>query len=298
MTMNLRFLLFASVLVSAGLSHANAVIAHGQSADQAPPRQSAATAPGEPVVKPVPRTADGHPDLNGVWGTRRQIAPNSVQKGNTLIVLFPLEDADPFEGQDLFGQLDRRGSARKAAAPNKPPYKPELAAKLKETSDLQSRLDPAFYCKPQGVPRMGAPGQIVQTPGQLVFLYENRNTARVIPADGRPHRDDVDPSWMGDSIGRWDGDTLVVDVTNLTDESWLGADGWFHSDQMRVVERFRREGDVLTYSAVVEDPVMFTGPWELTPRKLTLLTGRADALMESPPCVEKSSPNMVGNEHH
>jgi hypothetical protein len=76
-------------------------------------------------------------------------------------VLFQLEGADPFEDKALFAALDRRGVERKAAAPNKPPYKPELAASLKEASDRQSKLDPAFYCKPEGVPRMGPPSQIL-----------------------------------------------------------------------------------------------------------------------------------------
>ena len=145
---------------------------------------------------------------------------------------------------------------------------------------------------------MGAPSQIVQTPGQVVLLYENRNTFRVIPTDGRPHRDDVEPTWNGDAVGRWEGDTLVVDVTNIIDESWLGADGWFHSDALHVVERFRRDGNTLTYSATVEDPKMFTGPWELTPRTLRLMADRADALVESPPCIERSGENQVTNDHH
>ena len=145
---------------------------------------------------------------------------------------------------------------------------------------------------------MGPPNQIVQTPGQLAFLYEARNAFRVIPTDGRPHRDDVDSSYMGDSIGRWDGDTLVVDVTNFTDESWLGTDGWFHSDRMHVVERLRREGDTLVYTATVEDAQVFSRPWELTPRTLKLLTNPGDALMESPPCVEKDGPHLITNEHH
>ena len=246
----------------------------------------------------TPRTTDGHPDLSGIWGSGRPPAQNFIQNGDSLVVLFPLSGADPFKGQDLFNELDRQGVARKAAVPNKPPYKPELAAKVQELSDLQTKLDPAFYCKPEGVPRMGPPGQIVQTPGQIVFLYEGRNTFRVIPTDGRPHRDDVDPSWRGDSVGRWEGDTLVVDVTNFTDESWLGADGWFHSDAMHVTERLQRTGDALAYSVTVEDPKVFSRPWEITPRTFKLLTDPSDALMESPPCVEKDGPHLVTNAHH
>jgi len=279
-----------SLMVATGFGlHATPAVA----AQNAP-----AAKPAEPP-KPTPRTADGRPDLNGVWGGGGGAgAPNFVQKGDTLVVVFQLDGADPYQDKDLFKALDERGSARKAAAPNKPPYKPELAAKLKEASDLQSKLDPAFYCKPEGVPRMGAPSQIVQTPGQVVFLYEGRNTFRVVPTDGRGHRDDVEPTWNGDAVGRWQGDTLVVDVTNIIDESWLGADGWFHSDALHVVERLRREGDTLTYSATVEDPKMFTGPWEITPRTLRLMANPADALVESPPCIERSGENQVTNDHH
>jgi hypothetical protein len=247
------------------------------------------------------RTADGHPDLNGIWRGGTGGVPTgsaAIQKGNTTVVLFPLEGADPFEGQDLFKALDRAGVAQKAAVANKPPYKPELLAKVKDFSDRQTRLDPAFYCKPEGVPRMGPPTQIVQTPGQVVFLYEGHSNFRVIPTDGRPHRTDVDPSWMGDSIGRWDGDTLLVDVTQLTDESWLNVDGWFHSDKMHVIEKLKRDGDALTYSATVEDPDVFTKPWEMTPRTLRLRTDRSDALVEQPICVEKDGPNLVTDEHH
>ena len=286
--MNRRFLLAAGVAL--------ALTATGISAQSQAPAATAKPAP----AKPTPRTADGRPDLNGVWraGAGGPQASTAIQKGNTTVVLFPLEGADPFEGQDLFKALDRRGVARKAAVANKPPYKPELAAKLKDFSDRQTRLDPAFYCKPEGVPRMGPPTQIVQTPGQVVFLYEGRNAFRVIPTDGRPHRQDVDPSWMGDSIGRWEGDALVVDVTQITDESWLDADGWFHSDKMHVVEKLKREGDVLSYSATVEDPVVLTKPWELTPRTLRLRIDPTDALVEPPLCIEKDGPHLVTDEHH
>jgi hypothetical protein len=279
-----------SVIVGAGFSWLATPVLAAQNAPAGKPAEA---------PKPTPRTADGHPDLSGVWGGGGGAgAPNFVQKGDTLVVVFQLDGADPYQDKDLFKALDERGSARKAAAANKPPYKSELAAKLKEASDLQSKLDPAFYCKPEGVPRMGAPSQVVQTPGQVVFLYEGRNTFRVVPTDGRKHRDDVEPTWNGDAVGRWEGDTLVVDVTNIIDESWLGADGWFHSDALHVVERLRREGDTLTYSATVEDPKMFTGPWEITPRRLRLMAEPADALVESPPCIERSGENQVTNDHH
>ena len=291
--MNRRLLLASRVTLSValGLASASHVVAA-----QAP---AAAAKPAPP--KPTPRTADGHPDLSGIWRGGAggvQVGSSAIQKGNTTVVLFPLEGADPFEGQDLFKALDKRGVARKAAVANKPPYKPELMAKVKDYSDRQTRLDPAFYCKPEGVPRMGPPTQIVQTPGQVVFLYENSKAFRVIPTDGRKHREDVDPSWMGDSIGRWDGDTLVVDVTQITDESWLDGDGWFHSDKIHVIEKLKRDGDSLSYAATVEDPEVFTKPWEMTPRTLRLRTDPTDALVEPVLCIEKDGPHLVTDEHH
>ena len=107
-----------------------------------------------------------------------------------------------------------------------------------------------------------------------MFLYGASNLFRVIPTDGRPHRADADPSYMGDSIGRFEGDTLVVDVTNFNDDTWLGSDGYFHTEKMHVVERLTRKGDVLTYSATVEDPDVLAKPWTTTPRRLKLSTSQ------------------------
>ena len=170
---------------------------------------------------------------------------------------------------------------------------------MKELSDKQGVLDPAFYCKPQGVPRMGPPSQIVQTPGQVVFLYGTGNLFRIIPTDGRPHRDDADPSYMGDSIGRFEGaDTLVVDVTNFNDDTWLGSDGYFHSEKMHVVERLTRNGDAITYTVIVEDPLVLAKPWTRGPTMMKLSTNPADALLEAPPCVEHDAPHIVTLDHH
>jgi len=103
---------------------------------------------------------------------------------------------------------------------------------------------------------------------------------------------------MGDSIGRFDGDTLVVDVTNFNDDTWLGSDGYFHTEKMHVVERLTRKGDVLTYMATVEDPDVLAKPWTTTPRDLKLSGNRADGLVEAPPCVEHDAPHIVTLDHH
>ena len=240
-------------------------------------------------------TAQSAPDFNGVWGLAP--LPPAVKPGESVRWLLPLKGVNP-EGTDVFKGLDRWQVEGRAAAPNKPQYRPELLAKVQELSDKQGVLDPAFYCKPQGVPRMGAPTQIIQTPGQVVFLYGGSNLFRVIPTDGRPHRADADPSYMGDSIGKFEGDTLVVDVTNFNDDTWLGSDGYFHSEKMHVVERLTRKGDIVTYTATVEDPLVLATPWVMNARALKLSTSKADALLEAPPCVEHDAPHIVTLDHH
>jgi hypothetical protein len=243
------------------------------------------------ATKPAPRGADGHPDLSGVW-----IAGNRgirTDDSSSIKIILPLEGVNP-DKDNVFAALDRISVAERAKDANKPPYKPELAAKVKDLSDRQSQEDPAFYCKPAGVPRMGPPSQILQMPGQVVFLYAT-NLFRLIPTDGRPHRTDIDTSYMGDSVGRWDGDTLMVDVRNLNDDTWLGADGYFHTEAIHVTERLTRNGDALIYQATVEDPNVFTRPWVMNARTLRL---GARPLEEGPPCVEKDAEHLVTLDHH
>ena len=253
--------------------------------------QQAATAP-QAAAKPTPRAADGHADLSGVWapGAGRGIR---TDESKSVKVVLTLEGIDQNK-DNVFAALDRISVTERAKDANKPPYKPELAAKIKDLTDRQSFEDPAFYCKPAGVPRMGPPSQILQMPGQVVFLYAT-NLFRLIPTDGRPHRTDIDTSYMGDSVGRWEGDMLVVDVNNLNDDTWLGPDGYFHTDALHVVERLTRNGDAITYQATVEDPNVFTRPWVMTARTLRLGTR---PLEEGPPCVEKDADHLVSNEHH
>ena len=241
------------------------------------------------------KAAGDHPDLNGVWGAAPP--PPPPKKGESVKYLLPIRGVSP-DSKEIFLGLDRQAVTGRAANANKPEYKPEFVAKVKELSDKQGVLDPAFYCKPQGVPRMGPPSQIVQTPGQVVFLYTTGNTFRVIPTDGRKHRTDVDASYLGDSVGHWEGDTLVVEVTNFNDDTWLGSDGYFHTEAMKVTERLKREGDTLTYTATVEDPAVLAKPWTTTPRPLKLSTSAAEALIENPPCVERDAAHIVTLDHH
>jgi len=241
--------------------------------------------------KATPRAADGHPDLSGIWiAGNRSI--RDASDSSSIKVILPLEGVNQ-DKDNVFAALDRISVTERSKDANKPPYKPELAAKVKDLEVRQSQEDPAFYCKPAGVPRMGPPAQIIQLPDKVVFLYAT-NLFRLIPISA-PHRADIDTSYMGDSVAKWDGDALVVDVNNLNDDTWLGPDGYFHTEAMHVVERFTRTGDTLNYQVTVEDPNVFTRPWNMNPRTLRL--GNR-LLEEGPPCVEKDAEHLVTLDHH
>jgi hypothetical protein len=121
-------------------------------------------------------------------------------------------------------------------------------------------------CLLSGVPRITVrplPFEIIQQPNRVVILYEVHHAFRIIPTDGRPHPDDMEPSYLGDSIGHWDGDTLVVDVVGFNTNTWLAGVGTIHSDKLRVTERYTRDTfDTIIYEATMEDPEVFTKPWK------------------------------------
>jgi hypothetical protein len=253
-----------------------------------------------PAASPAaatPLAPDGRPDLSGIWVAGPARAQPAADDKGSIQVFLAVPGLDP-DSPNVFKEMDKIAVERRAAGSNKPVYRPELLAKVKELSDLQAKLDPAFYCKLPGVPRIGPPAQIVQGRGLVVLLYGDHNAFRVVPTDGRQHRTDVEPSYLGDAVGRWEGDTLVVEANQFTEDTWLGQDGYFHSAKMQVTERFLRVGDQLHYSATVEDPEVLAEPWAMTPRTLRLSTDPADALVEAPPCQERSSQHMLTNEHH
>jgi hypothetical protein len=181
---------------------------------------------------------------------------------------------------------------------SKPAYKAAAAEKVKLLDANQVKEDPALHCMAPGVPRIGPPHQIVHTPKQVVFLYADStgNQWRVIPLDGRAHSTDPETAatYNGDSVGHWDGDTLVVDVTRLTDETWLGDNGLFHSRRLHVTERLKRVGETIQYQVTMEDPEVLEKPWTIS-RTLTL---QPDALEEAAPCVDNDAGHYVTKEHH
>jgi len=176
-----------------------------------------------------------------------------------------------------------------------PIYKPEYWDRVQYLDLHGNYLDTSFLCAPVGLPRIGAPVRIVQAEREVVLMYNARNTWRVVPTDGRPHSpaDDRDQTYMGDSVGHWEGDTLVIEAVGFNDDTWIGWPGWFHSTEMRVVERFRREGNTLYYGFTVYDPVL-AEPWDVKPRAIQLNTSNAP-YNEDPPCIMNPRP-MVSRE--
>jgi len=148
--------------------------------------------------------------------------------------------------------------------------------------------DPILKCYPSGIPRIlffPQPFEIVQAPDRVFMFFEREHEFRQIWTDGRAHPKDVEPTWMGDSIGKWDGDTFVVDTIGLTEKSWLDFYGDPHSEDVHLVERYKRtDGNSLTLQLIVEDPKAYTKTWVGDIKTYKLLTGKK-AYMEELPCI-------------
>lgn len=270
-----------------------------------------------PASITTPRTVDGKPDLSGRWGGfggggagvhaiepdgtefdfdtfadyQAAVTAGEVSRSARIIGRRP----NYRHGNNVYAERDDGMRWRYFANP--PLYKPEFWERV-EYLDVNGNLeDMTFICMPEGVPRMGPPMRILQTESDVVLLYQHRNTWRVVPTDGRPH-DPVyafDQTFLGDSVGRWEGDTLVIDVVGFNDLTWLGWPGWFHTNEMRVEERFTREGNTLRYEVTVHDPAVLIQPWKMDPIMLDLNPSTATYL-EDPPCLDFDAAHMVTRE--
>lgn len=207
------------------------------------PLASEAQAPTSTLAR---TSSDGKPNLNGIWQTLNTAAWNI---------------------QDHAGQLGVP-PGQGVVEGNEIPYQPWAAAKKKENFANRRTADPDAKCFLPGVPRatyMPFPFQIVQTPQYVTIMYEYAHARRIIYTDGTRHPEGALDFWMGDSRGRWEGDTLVVDVTNLNDQTWFDWAGNFHSEALHVVERYTPDGrDRIMYEATIEDPKVFTRPWKMS----------------------------------
>jgi hypothetical protein len=188
---------------------------------------------GQPnLTAPTPKTADGKPDLSGIW------EPNGIKY--LINIAADLKPADV-------------------------PFTPEAQSLYKMRVETMGKDDPDARCLPSGMPRKDAitsPYKILQSPGLLVFLYESRTTFRQVFLDGRALPKDVQPTWDGYSVGHWEGDTLVVETTGMNGLTWLDSNGHPLSDAMRLTEKFKRpDFGHMEIEITIDDPKNYTRPW-------------------------------------
>jgi len=190
--------------------------------------------------RPTPRTADGKPDLSGAW------APNAIRQNVNLV-----------------------------ATGVQVPFQPWAEKVYQQHKDNISKDDPEARCLPPGVPRMTTtpyPFRIMQTPGLTLIVYEGgAHVWRQIFTDGRPHSEDPNPSWLGESIGHWEGDTFVIDTIGLNGKTWLDEEGLPTTESLHVTEKIRRpDFGHLEIENIVDDPKAYTKPWSFTTHPVML----------------------------
>jgi len=197
---------------------------------------------------------DGHPNMNGIWQALNtanwDLQTHAARKG-PLVSMGAAGAVPPgngvVEGEEI-------------------PYKPEALARKRANQENWLTMDPEVKCFMPGIPRAAYqpfPFQIVQSTQTILFAYEFAAASRIVYMDN--HQKPPVDSWMGWSNGRWDGDTLVIDVTGFNDQTWFDRAGNYHSDKLHVVERYTLTSpDVMMYEATIEDPDVFTRPWKIS----------------------------------
>ena len=211
-------------------------------------------ASGQSQAPRIPRLPDGKPNFTGLWqalGTAYWDIRDHIAQPGPIVQLGAAGAIPGGQGIVEGGEI---------------PYQPAAAAKQKANFQDRLKLDPEVKCYMPGVPRatyMPFPFQIIQSQKDIAIAYEYATANRVITV-GRPREAAVD-TWMGTSNGRWEGDTLVVDVTGLNGESWFDRAGNFMSENVHIVERYTlADADHLTYEATIEDTTVFTRPWKIS----------------------------------
>jgi hypothetical protein len=207
---------------------------------------SVAPSPAAAQLSALPRTPDGKPNLQGIW-----------QVLNTAA--WDLQDHHARLGVPAGQGVVESGEI---------PYQPWALAKRRENFETRLTADPETKGYLPGVPRimyMPFPFQIFQTPTQLTMAFEYAHGVRIIYTNGTPHPRGPINWWMGDSRGRWEGETLVADVVHFTDQTWFDRAGNFHSAALHLVERYTLTGpDHMNYEVTIEDPKVFTRPWKMS----------------------------------
>jgi hypothetical protein len=208
------------------------------------------------MVLPKPGTAQGGqgtaPAAAGQRGAGRGAAPAGPPPKDSL-------------GRADLSGMWMQGGAIGGQRSDAVPYTQEALKKVEEFRTRRNIDDPMGMCLLVGIPRiysMPMPFKIVQLPNEVLFIHEAFRGIRVVPTDGRGHPPDMEPAYLGDSVGRWEGDTLVIDIRSFNDRTWLGYGATHHTDQLQITERLTRIGpETIQYEATITDPGVFTKPW-------------------------------------
>jgi hypothetical protein len=247
---------------------------------------TASTQTASPPQVVTPRDADGHPILVGLWnGANPTAPPNVVRNGATF---------NDFIGRGgSFEGFEEDGGLLYHDYPVLPVYKPEFWNLVAENDYWGNWRDATLNaCMPHGLPRWRAPAMIQKLEGQpMMFVTyagmgQTSNYWRFVPTDGRGHSATrvAAETYAGDPVGHWEGDTLVIQSTGFTDNTWLLKNGYPHGFQMTVTERLTRKGNALTWEATVEDPEYLQEPFEMPPMTVYLNTTPNAILAEALPC--------------
>lgn len=241
-------------LVSVGVACVMGAVVAAQAPPRTQPQRTPQTPPRPTAAAPArarttgytgPRTPDGKPDLNGFWQVLSTAHWN-------------IEAHSASEGVPAGFSVVEGGSI---------PYTSEALAKRNENFKNRMDADPLRKCYMPGVPRatyLPFPFEITQMPKHVLFAYEFAHAARTVFLDGTPHLEELD-FWMGDGRGRWEGDTLVIETVSLGDQSWFDQAGNFHSEALKVTERFTpADATHINYEVTLEDPKVYTRPWKMS----------------------------------
>jgi hypothetical protein len=249
----------------------------------------------------TPRLPNGKPDMTGNWNS-----PNPGPPGSGTRRCGPTQSADCHPGHNF--TVDYAWISPPRYGPNRPLYKPEFWDRVQELDMWTNKYDPVMTCQPLGNPRQGPPRRIIHTENDIIFMYGmygdyggGNSEFRVIPTDGREHNPNQarQATYYGYTVGKWEGDTLVLNSISFVDSTWLGRGGLFHSGDMRITERLTRTGNEILYEVTVEDPESFLEPWVMTPRILRLSPGNdAGLIPERANCEVYETGNITTQLRH
>lgn len=251
----------------------------------------------EAAAKPTPHLADGTIDLGGYWQLPNSHAgifgpPQPPGPGNTINVFPPGATVVNVNASDKAHADERRANTAL-----RPKYKPAYAAKANENFDRGDLADPTYGCQLPGVVRLGVPSEIFQRSGSIALMYSGLvNRYRVVPVDGTKPEKNPEPIPMGHPVGHWEGSTLVIETNGFVPDNWLDHDGSYNSGDLKLTEKLTRQGNILKYEMVAEDPI-FAEPFKAM--STTLILGPSGKHIDDEyGCDERDITHMVNGAKH